>query len=190
MCSHRALTPSAFRWLVIAAAAFSVVIVPAPAPAAETGLVSDWTEPSDDPSAPLALPAPAPEPEPEPSTEPDAPDQGDEGVTSSTMRLSPNLTVVQAKIHRGRLTISAIVASGATGKIRGRAHFGRGTRRFTARIDSRGVIRIDKRLRGARHASSARVHLAFRGTRRFLGQSLTLRVARQSAQLRVLRASR
>jgi hypothetical protein len=128
----------------------------------------------------MALPVPAPAPELE------APE---EGVTSSTMRMSPNLTVLRAQIRRGRLTISAVVASGATGRIHGRAHFGRGTRNFSARIDSRGVIRVDKRLRGARRVSSARVSLVFRGSWRFLDQSLTLRVTRQSTQLRVLDAS-
>ena len=97
------------------------------------------------------------------------------------------LAVTRAQIRRGRLTISASVASGATGKIRGRANFGHGTRRFTAPIESSGAVRIDRRLRGARHASAARVTLSYRGTRRFLSQSVTIRAARKSAQLRVLK---
>ena len=99
------------------------------------------------------------------------------------------LNVTRARIRRGRLTISGRVASGVTGKIRGRAHVGRGLRRFTLPIDSRGRFRIDTRLRGARRASSARVTLSYRGTRRFLSQGLTLKVGRTSAQLSVLNAA-
>jgi hypothetical protein len=79
--------------------------------------------------------------------------------------------------------------SGATGKIRGRANFGRGTRRFTAPIDAGGAISIDQRLRGARHASAARVTLSYRGTRRFSSQSVTIRAARKSAQFRVIKVA-
>jgi hypothetical protein len=76
-----------------------------------------------------------------------------------------------------------------SGKIRGRVHFGRGLRRFTVSIDGRGRFRVDRRLRGARRASSARVTLSYRGTRRFLSQALTLKVGRTSAQLRILNSA-
>jgi len=144
-------------------------------------------------------PEPAPEPVPDPIEEPEpideaevsgeASEEQDEDVTSSSERSSPELTVTRAQIRRGRLKVSASIASGATGKIRGRAHFGRGTRRFTEPIGSNGSIRIDRRLRGARRASAARVTLSYRGTRRFEGQSVTIRAARKSAQLRVLKVT-
>jgi hypothetical protein len=177
--THRAQpTASALRLLAVAAAVLAAVIAPTPARAAGTDALSSFE------------PAPELRDEPDPTIEAAPSDEREEeGVTSSTMRGFPNLTVIRAHLRHGRLRISAVVTSGATGKIRGRAHFGRGTRRFTARIDSHGMIYVDKRLRGARRASSARVHLAFRGNGRFLGQSLTLRVASQSTQLRVLSAS-
>jgi hypothetical protein len=143
-------------------------------------------EPSPE-SAPEPALEPAPEPTPEPSDEAEPSAEGDETVTSSTVRSSPMLTVTRAQLRRGRLAISARVASGATGRLRGRARFGRGLRRFTAPIDSGGRIVIDKRLRGARRASAARVTLIFRGSRLFHPQSLTLRAARRSAELRVLK---
>jgi hypothetical protein len=98
------------------------------------------------------------------------------------------LKVTRARIRRGRLAIAGRVARGVSGRIRGRAHFGRGLRRFTIQIDRRGKFRMRKRLRGARRASAARVTLSYRGTRRFLSQSLTVRVGRKNAQLRVLKA--
>ena len=61
----------------------------------------------------------------------------DETGDDPAVRSSPMLKVTRARIRRGRLTISGRVASGVTGKIRGRAHFGRGVRRFTLPIDSR-----------------------------------------------------
>jgi hypothetical protein len=82
----------------------------------------------------------------------------------------------------GRLTIHGRVARGATGKIRGRVHFGRGLRRFTARIRG-GRIRVDVRLRGAKRAKRARVVLVYRGTRRFRGARLKLRVTRRGARV-------
>ena len=151
-------------------------------------------EPEPEP-VPVPEPAPVPEPidEPEPTDEPqpiDEPEKSDEredDVTSSTERVAPNLAVTRAQIRRGRLTISASVVSGATGKIRGRANFGRGTRRFTAPIQSSGAIHIDQRLRGARHARTARVTLTYRATRRYLSESVIVRAARKSSQLRVLK---
>ena len=129
----------------------------------------------------------APTDEPQPGEEAETSDDGDEGVTSSTVRSSPNLAVTRARIRRGRLRVSATVASGATGKIRGRANFGRGTRRFTQPIGSGGTVRINRRLRGARRARAARVTLIYRGTRRFFGERVTIRAARKSTQLRVLK---
>jgi hypothetical protein len=127
-----------------------------------------------------------PAPEPVPGDEPGPSRSDDE--TDSAARTSPMLTVTRARIRGGRLAISGRVASGVSGRLRGRAHFGRGLRRFTVSIDRKGKFRIDKFLRGARRASSARVTLSYRGTRRFLGQSLTVRVGRTNAQLRVLNA--
>ena len=148
---------------------------------------------------PPVVPQPAPEPsleptdEPEPndgaevSSEPEPSQEEEEPVTSSTVRSSPMLAVGRAQFRRGRLTILARVASGATGRIRGTAHFGRGRRRFTAPIDSTtGMIRIDQRLRGARGASAARVTLVYRGSRRFLGQRVTFRAIARGSQVRIL----
>jgi hypothetical protein len=122
---------------------------------------------------------------------PDPRDDGsrDDSTDTPIVRTSPTISVTRARIRRGRLAISGRVASGVTGKIRGRAHFGRGLRRFTLPIDRRSRFRMDTRLRGARTASSARVTLSYRGTRRFLGQSVTIRVARKSAHLRVLKVT-
>jgi hypothetical protein len=131
-------------------------------------------------------PVPPAEPGPGPGDEPNRGRDDDE--TDSTVRTSPMLKVTRARIRRGRLAISGRVASGVSGRIRGRAHFGRGLRRFTMSVDRKGKFRIDKFLRGARRASSARVTLSYRGTRRFLDQSLTVRVGRSNAQLRVLKA--
>ena len=132
------------------------------------------------------VPPAEPAPGPTPGDEPDRGRNDDE--TDSTVRTSPVLEVTRARIRRGRLAISGRVASGVSGRIRGRAHFGHGLRRFTVSIDRRGKFRIDKFLRGGRRASSARVTLSYRGTRRFLSQSLTVRVGRTNAQLRVLNA--
>ncbi len=126
------------------------------------------------------------DPDPEPSDEPGS--REDEPGDDPAVRSSPMLKVTRAWIRRGRLTIAGRVASGVPGKIRGRAHV-RGGRRFTLPIDGQGRFRIDTRLRGARRASSARVTLSYRGTRRFLSQGLTLKVGRTSAQLRVLKAA-
>ena len=163
---------------------------------------TDVAAPVDPQPAPEPTPEPEPDPRPSDEVEPayevdpgaeseasDEPEGGDETVTSSTVRSSPMLTVLRAQLRRGRLTVSASVESGVTGRIRGRAHFGRGVRRFTTPIDGSGAIRIDKKLRGARHASAARVKLIYRGSRRFLGQRVTLRAARDSAQLRVLKVA-
>ena len=137
--------------------------------------------------APAPEPAPEPAPAPAPSYETQPSDEGDETVISSTVRSPAMLNVTRAQIRHGSLAISGSVARGATGRLRGRAHFGRGLRRFTAPIDSSGAFRIHKRLRGARRASSARITLTYRGNRRLEGESLTLRIARRSAQLRVLK---
>jgi hypothetical protein len=126
------------------------------------------------------IPPPASEPVPGDEGNPRGEDPLDDDASS--VRTSPGLTVTRARIRRGRLTISGSVAIGVTGKIRGRAHFGRGLRRFTSSIDSTGHFRIDIRLRGARRASSARVTLSCRGTRRFLSQQLTFRVGRPRAK--------
>jgi hypothetical protein len=129
-------------------------------------------------------PLQAPDSTPEPGGDPRPRD--DDAGDDPTVRNSPMLNVTRGRIRRGRLTISGSVARGVTGKLRGRAHFGRGLRRFTLPIDSRGRFRIDARLRGARRARSARVTLSYRGTRRFLSQDLNLKVGRNRAQLRVL----
>jgi hypothetical protein len=123
---------------------------------------------------------------PAPGDDEPNPRDDDEADGNSAERSSPMLNVTRARIRRGRLTLSGNVARGVTGKIRGRAHFGRGLRRFTLPIDRRGRFRIATKLRGARRASSARVTLDYRGTRRFLSQGLILKVGRTSAQLRVL----
>jgi hypothetical protein len=86
------------------------------------------------------------------------------------------LKVSRAQFRRGRLTILGTIASGASGRLRGRAHFGRGLRRFTTPIDSSGTFRIDQRLRGARRSTAARVTLVYRGNRRLLGQTLSLTI--------------
>jgi hypothetical protein len=120
----------------------------------------------------------------------DGADPRDDGTGNAPdVRSSPLLKVTRARIRRGRLTISGSVARDVSGKIRGRVHFGRGLRRFTVSIDGRGRFRVDRRLRGARRASSARVTLSYRGTRRFLSQALTLKVGRTSAQLRILNSA-
>jgi hypothetical protein len=134
-------------------------------------------------------PAPAAGPEPEPVDDPDPRDDGDRPGDDSSVRSSPVLDIKRARLRRGRLTISGSVARGVTGKIRGRAHFGRGLRRFTLPIDGRGRFQIDTKLRGARRASSARVSLSYRGTRRYLSQTVTIKVGRKSTQLRVLKVS-
>ena len=143
-------------------------------------------EPAPEP-APEPVPAPVEEPAPSPEPQPSEDPEG--GVFSSTVRSLPNLFVTRAQVRQGRLIVFATVTSGATGKIRGRANFGRGARRFTAPIDSRGVIRIDTRLRGGRRISAVRVTLVYRASRRFLGQRVVIRAARKSAHLRVLNVS-
>lgn len=146
----------------------------------------------EDPFAPIDPEEPAPEPTPDPDpTDPEPTPEGDpvdggtdeakpsdegEAATSSTVRGAALLKVTRAQFRRGRLTISGSIASGATGRLRGRAHFGRGLRRFTTPIDSSGTFRIDQRLRGGRRSTSARVTLLYRGNRRVLGQTLSLTI--------------
>lgn len=160
---------------------------------------SPYVPPVEPTPEPGLTPEPGYEPEPsdedlsdgaEVSSEPEPSDEDDEPVTSTSVRSSPMLTVTRAQIRRGRLLIFASVASGATGRIRGQAHFGRGIRRFTAPIDSStGRVRIDQRLRGAEHVTAARVTLVYRGSRRFLGQRVTLRATPRSTQFRILTGS-
>ena len=140
----------------------------------------------EDPFAP-AEPEPMPEPtEPEPipgadpateaNDEAKPADDDGEAATSSTVRGPAMLTVTRGQFRRGRLVISGSIATGATGRLRGRAHFGRGLRRFTTPIDTSGTFRIDQRLRGARRSTSARITLAYRGNRRTSGQTLSLTI--------------
>jgi hypothetical protein len=145
-------------------------------------------EPDPDPADPQGTPEPT-DPEPMPDADPASGDTGDtdeakpsdkdgESATSSTVRSPAMLTVTRAQFRRGRLTIWGTVANGATGRMRGRAHFGRGLRRFTAPIDATtGTFRIDQRLRGARrNTPSVRVTLSYRGNRRTLDQTLNLTI--------------
>ena len=134
------------------------------------------------PTDPVANPSTDPEPEADPA---DGQDEGDAPVTSSTTRSSAMLAVSRARIRNGRLAIAGRLARGTTGKVRGFANYGRGTRRFQAHIDDSGKIRVDKRLRGAGDVSSARVTLVYAGNRRYQAQRVTLKAARHSARLRV-----
>jgi len=138
---------------------------PAPIPEAEAGPVG--LEPTLDP-----------DPEPVKSDEAKQDDDDDDGnaATSSTVLSPAMLNVTRAQFRRGRLVISGTIASGATGRLRGRAHFGRGLRRFTTPVDPSGTFRIDQRLRGARRSTSARVTLLYRGNRHVLGQALSLTI--------------
>jgi hypothetical protein len=148
---------------------------PAPDPAPQAG-----------PTDPGQL-GPTPEPEPQAAdgsggeAEAEADHEPGDAVTSSSVRSPAMLTVTRAQLRRGRLILTGSVATGATGRLRGRAHFGRGLRRFTAQIDSAGSFRIDQRLRRGRRATSVRVTLVYRGSRYLLGQTLTLTVRRPSA---------
>jgi hypothetical protein len=95
------------------------------------------------------------------------------------------LAVSRASIRRGRLAISGRLARGATGKVRGFAHYGQGPRRFQAHIDHSGKLRVEKRLRGAREISSARIVLVYAGNRHFKKQRITLKAARRGAGMQV-----
>lgn len=137
----------------------------------------------DDPFAPAPV-GPPPGPTPEPETElthtpkPGGAKPEDDDVPGPAVRSRLMLTVTRARIRKGRLTISGRVARGATGRIRGQARFGRGLRRFTVPIES-GRIKVNTRLRDARHVKRVRVTLIYRGSKRFQAASLTLRVSRR-----------